>query len=603
MKKIFLLLASVFFSTMMFAQVLLWKDGEVIYSKNIDEVDKISFYEVEDFELVNDEVELMYYGYYGGEKTKWIHVEFSPKKSYGVLEYKSSDEDIVTVSYDGYLVARGIGEATVTVKLIGTELEQKCKVVVKGYEGSLQFNNDYVYLLPGQVYDELRGYISFEPYCWECREDLEWASSNEKVATVDENGKVIAVAEGQAIITAKLKNTKTSASTIVKVEDVEMGIMAYDGYGGNYQEVEVLKLGVGGFKGVFVYFKDNENNNYYPSNFEYEWISMDKSVVLFTNANSSTYYEQELMGVAAGEADVIVKIVGTEIEDTIKVVVKPTDPMTVQFYDVLWGTNGREYPLDYDYNGDGDNDVVLEGQLWLLGSNLNWVDGERIEGEDYYIYVPIAWVSDGTSYYVLGNYNFMDSYWEDDYLTEYNGEKYFKPLCASNSYFNDYSYCKYYEQYYTTGEWPNADDFLAEYGWWLKQESSYIYYLNTETGDEYITGLVRHGDFSLTLDELDRGTTDICISYMSMGLEFFADTPNGLRTEMVKDEETGEMVETFVTPFEMAPMIYRDIYFSNEYYAPQQKASMKMQGISEKALKANQLLNIPLQMKLQDIRF
>ena len=148
MKKIFLLFASVFFSTMMFAQVLLWKDGEVIYSKNIDEVDKISFYEVEGFELVNDKIEMEYYGGWN-ERNKWIHVEFSPKKSYGVLEYKSSDEDIVTVSYDGYLVARGIGEATVTVKLIGTELEQKCKVVVKGYEGSLQFNNDYVYLLPG----------------------------------------------------------------------------------------------------------------------------------------------------------------------------------------------------------------------------------------------------------------------------------------------------------------------------------------------------------------------------------------------------------------------------------------------------------------------
>lgn len=599
MKKIFLLFASVFFSTMMFAQVLLWKDGEVIYSKNIDEVDKISFYEVEGFELVNDKIELEYYGDWS-ERYKWIHVEFSPKKSYGVLEYKSSDEDIVTVSYDGRLAARGIGEATITVKLIGTELEQKCKVVVKGYEGSLQFNNDYVYLLPGQVYDELRGYISFEPYCWECREDLEWTSSNEKVVTVDEEGKITAVAVGQSIITAKLKNSELSASTIVKVENVEMGIAIYDDYG-NFNDVEDVTLGVGGVKNVQAHFINNYN--YDPYNFNYEWISTDESVVSFTNANGSTYYEQKLIGVGIGEAEVIVKIVGTELQDTIKVVVKVTDPMTVQFYDVLLGTNGRKYPLDYDYNGDGVNDVVLEGQLWLLGGNLNWVDGERTEGEDYFIYVPTAWVSDGTSYYVLGNYSFMDSYWEDDYLTEYNGEKYFKPLCASNSYFNDYSYCKYYEQYYTTGEWPNADDFLAEYGWWLKQESSYIYYLNTETGDEYITGLVRHGNFALTLDELDKGTTDICISYMSMGLEFFADTPNGLRTEMVKDEETGEMVETFVTPFEMAPMIYRDIYFSNGYYAPQQKAPMKMQGISEKALKVNQLLNIPLQMKLQDIRF
>ena len=214
MKKIFLLLASVFFSAMMFAQVLLWKDGEVIYSKNIDEVDKISFYEVEDFELVNDVIEMEYYGDWNKSR-KWIHVEFSPKKSYGLLEYKSSNEDVVTVSYDGCLVARSIGEAIVTVKLIGTELEQKCKVVVKGYEGTLQFFSGCDYLIVGQVCDDFD--INFEPYCRKCMADLEWTSSNEKVATVDEDGKITAVAEGHSIITAKLKNSEVSASTVVRV--------------------------------------------------------------------------------------------------------------------------------------------------------------------------------------------------------------------------------------------------------------------------------------------------------------------------------------------------------------------------------------------------
>ena len=152
MKKIFLLLASVFFSTMMFAQVLLWKDGEVIYSKNIDEVDKISFYEVEDFELVNDEIVLeLYRDWYS--KYKWIYAEFTPKKSYGILQYTSSDENVVTVSYDGRLVARGIGEAIVTVKLIGTELEKKCKVKVVGFSGTFGFNFDDKNVVLGNISD------------------------------------------------------------------------------------------------------------------------------------------------------------------------------------------------------------------------------------------------------------------------------------------------------------------------------------------------------------------------------------------------------------------------------------------------------------------
>lgn len=599
MKKIFLLLTSVFFSTMMFSQVLLWKDGEVIYSKNIDEVDKISFYEVEDFELVNDVIEMEYYGDWN-EKRKWIHAEFTPKKSYGILQYTSSDENVVTVTYDGYLVARGIGEATITVKLIGTELEKICKVVVKGYEGIFQFYHDYVYLIPGGTYMMPHYSNSFDPYCWECWEDLEWTSSNKKVATVDEDGEITAVAVGQSIITAKLKNSEISASIIVKVENIELGIATYDDYYGNFNDVEVLTLGVGGVKNVQAHF---DNYNYSPSSFTYEWISTDKNIVSFTNANGSTYYEQKLIGVGVGEADVIVKIVGTEIQDTIKVVVKVTDPMTVQFYDVLWRDNMREYPVDYDINEDGVNDVVREIDLWLLGDNLNWVDGERTEGEDYYIFVRTAWIFDGTYYYPFENYSFMDSYWEDDYLIEYNGEKYFKPFVASTSYFDSYSYCKYYEQLHALGDAFDSEDFKANYGWPIKDASSYIYYWSTEEDNNYITGLVNYGSFALAFNESDRGTTNFCVSSMSLGLDFFATTPLGLRTEMVKDEETGEMVETFVTPYEMAPMVHRDIYFDNGYYELPQKAPMKKQGISEKALKADRILNIPLQMKLQDIRF
>lgn len=598
MKKIFLLLASVFFSTMMFAQVLLWKDGEVIYSKNIDEVDKISFYEVEGFELVNDKIEMEYYGGWN-ERNKWIHVEFSPKKSYGVLEYKSSDEDIVTVSYDGYLVARGIGEATVTVKLIGTELEQKCKVVVKGYEGIFQFDQSYIYLIPGGTYMMPHYSDSFDPYCRGCWEDLEWTSSNEKVATVDEDGEITAVAVGHSIITAKLKNSEVSASIVVKVKNVEMGILIYDSYNNETQDVEELTLGVGEYQEVEVYFKNADSS---PFSLDFEWVFVDKNVVYCTNAHSSINYEQELVGVGIGESEVIVRIVGTEISDTIKVVVKQTTPMSVQFYDVLWRDNMREYPLDYDVNGDGTNDVVREIDLWLLGDNLNWVEESeegKTVGEDYFIFVRTACLYDGQYYYCLGEYNFY--YSEYDCMTDYEGEKYFNPSMALNSYFDEYSYCKYYEQLHTLGDAFNSDEFSTNYGWPLKNESSYIYYRDTLSND-YLTGLVTSGYFGIKQNESNRGTTAICVSYMNVDLEFFAETPLGLKTEMVKDEETGEMVEVFVTPYEMAPKRYREIYFDNRYYAPQQKAP-KMQGISEKALKANQLLNIPLQMKLQDIRF
>ena len=52
-------------------------------------------------------------------------------------------------------------------------------------------------------------------------EEITWSSSNEKVATVDNQGKVIAKGEGEAIITAKTKNGKEAKCTVkVKASEI-----------------------------------------------------------------------------------------------------------------------------------------------------------------------------------------------------------------------------------------------------------------------------------------------------------------------------------------------------------------------------------------------
>ncbi len=317
MKKIFLLLASVFFSAMMFAQVLLWKDGEVIYSKNIDEVDKISFYEVEDFELVNDEIVLELYSDWDS-KYKWIYAEFTPKKSYGILQYTSSDENVVTVSYDGRLVARGVGEATVTVKLIGTELEKKCKVKVVGFSGTFGFNFDDKNVVLGtcsriDVYPEF-----FSPICWECEEYLEWSSSNESVATLlkqesELSSKEIYVkgeSEGQAIVTAKLKDTNISDSFIVNVKKVDLVFYVdYSKWEDTYVNV------VGNHAYVYVEFEDNLVSMH---DYELEWTTSDESVVGLENPEIS-YHDNYLYFNEVGIAEITVKVKDTDVKTTLKV--------------------------------------------------------------------------------------------------------------------------------------------------------------------------------------------------------------------------------------------------------------------------------------------
>lgn len=590
MKKIFLLLTSVFFSTMMFSQVLLWKDGEVIYQKNINEVDKISFYEVEDFAFTQEVIELDLYGSWS-KRRNWVHVEFTPKNSYATMLYSSSDENVVTVSYDGHLIARGVGEATITARIVGSEIEKTCKVVVNGFQGTLDLP-DYVDMIPGTIY-KFSYYNILDPACFDCMENLEWSSMNEDVATVSEDGVITALAVGEAIVTAKMKGTKLTSSTIVRVNDPLF--VLYDSE--RYEPLSAsMALGVGTLKSVEVHFS---NENLFAGQFEYEWISSNEEVVTFARLTTNDY-SNRIVALSLGEAEVTVKVKGTDIECKVKVVVKATDPMSVKFYDVLWRDNQREYPLGYDYDGDGVDDVVREIDLWLLGDNLNWVEEDSVGktvGEDYFIFVSTACVYTGTSYYALGGYSFYDNYYEDDYSELYEGERYLRPLAAVNSYFNSESYCRYYEQYYTTGEYPNADDFLASYGWWLKNESSYIYYWNTATEEQYIAGLVNWGSFELNLNESSRGTTALCVSYMDLSLSFFAEDM-GFAKEV--DAETGEL--KYKVPFEMAPYVERNVY-SSGYRAPQQKAPVKQGGISEKALKANQLLNLPLQMKLKSFNF
>lgn len=73
-----------------------------------------------------------------------------------------------------------------------------------------------------------------------------WSSANEEIATVDENGKVTAVAAGTVKITATAKD-----GSGVKAEcDVTVKTAASDGY---------VDLGVVGANGKLVFFQNDGN--------------------------------------------------------------------------------------------------------------------------------------------------------------------------------------------------------------------------------------------------------------------------------------------------------------------------------------------------------
>lgn len=128
------------------------------------------------------------------------------------VSWLSSDEEIVTIDEDGYVTAVGEGEATITA-FAENDIFVLCDVTVKSkeednYEIALDMSNAVLSI--GETL-QLSETITPDNYV----SDIEWSSSNENVATVN-NGLVTAISDGETVITAKLSNGN-SASCYISV--------------------------------------------------------------------------------------------------------------------------------------------------------------------------------------------------------------------------------------------------------------------------------------------------------------------------------------------------------------------------------------------------
>ncbi|MEE1366254.1 MAG: leucine-rich repeat protein, partial [Muribaculaceae bacterium] len=141
-----------------------------------------------------------------------------PESTYNkVVTWKSSDETIATVDENGVVIAVKLGEATITATTTdGTNLSASCKVTVKStLATSIALDKTEVELeatqtatISATILPELT-----------TNKTVTWKSSDEKIATVDGNGVVTAIAVGEATITATTtdgSNLFTSCKVTVK---------------------------------------------------------------------------------------------------------------------------------------------------------------------------------------------------------------------------------------------------------------------------------------------------------------------------------------------------------------------------------------------------
>ena len=151
----------------------------------------------------------------GNETT--VEATVSPADATDVkVSYASTDEAVATVDKDGRVQVLQPGECDITTTLMqdGEKVTEKTTHVKAFYEvESITLDSNEGKLTVGNSHT-IKATVAPEEVAAETT--IEWSSSNEKVATVDENGKVTAIASGEATITATVG--EKSANYEVTVE-------------------------------------------------------------------------------------------------------------------------------------------------------------------------------------------------------------------------------------------------------------------------------------------------------------------------------------------------------------------------------------------------
>ena len=134
-----------------------------------------------------------------------------------MVEWSSSDESVATVDENGKVTALKAGTATITAKALDGDKTATFTLTVKEAATSVTLNKTAIELSVGAS-ETLTATIAPSG----ADDAVEWTTSDESVATVDENGKVTAVKAGTATITVTTKNGKTAMCTVtVKAEEKE----------------------------------------------------------------------------------------------------------------------------------------------------------------------------------------------------------------------------------------------------------------------------------------------------------------------------------------------------------------------------------------------
>lgn len=157
-----------------------------------------------------------------GEDSKPLGAKLVPEGATGAkLAYKSSDEAVATVNDNGVVTAVADGECVITTTVVAVDAESaltaETKVTVTTAPAAITLAQSEGILYVGGS-TTLEVYTTPEEAAAPDPEDITYVSADDKVATVDEDGKVTAKAVGQTTITVTYQGLTAEYKLVVKAK-------------------------------------------------------------------------------------------------------------------------------------------------------------------------------------------------------------------------------------------------------------------------------------------------------------------------------------------------------------------------------------------------
>lgn len=140
---------------------------------------------------------------YKGEK-KRIRIDYSYLRKNRKIKWTSANKRVITVNQKGLLKAKRCGKTKIIVQVKNTKIKAVVKVKVAKLKKAkkIQITSKKDYILTGeQLILEAR----LKPS--KSNDGIIWESSNDDIASIDENGCVTGLSEGKVTITAKTENS------------------------------------------------------------------------------------------------------------------------------------------------------------------------------------------------------------------------------------------------------------------------------------------------------------------------------------------------------------------------------------------------------------